>query len=189
VWAVSAGNVKRDVESRRFRNQKISILIMRIAAVCIVVWLIGELASGRLGSQFTHRPFLNNFSSIPQTFFQNPTTNFIGVLFCVLGIGFAVWARFHLGREWSSHPTVKEGHQLITSGPYAYVRHPIYTGILLAVLGSALATGIYWIIYFLIILIVFLRRVKIEEQLMTKMFPDQYPKYKARTKALIPFIW
>ncbi|MGD1091146.1 MAG: isoprenylcysteine carboxylmethyltransferase family protein [Bryobacteraceae bacterium] len=112
-----------------------------------------------------------------------------GTVVCGLGIAFAIWARKHLGNNWSREPSIQAGHELVTSGPYRFVRHPIYTGILAAILGSVLVGGTVWLIMFAGILLMFVWRVKTEEEFMTHLFPQQYPDYKKRTKALIPFVW
>lgn len=113
----------------------------------------------------------------------------IGVLLCALGVAFAIWARAHLGSNWNNRPSIQENHELVTSGPYALVRHPIYTGILFAIIGSALTGQAAWLIVLVIFVAEFIRRVYAEEKLMLKEFPDQYPAYQKRTKALIPFVW
>ena len=81
----------------------------------------------------------------------------IGVRCWSPGLAFAVWARVHLGRNWSGSVTVKEGHELIRTGPYAYVRHPIYTGLITAVLGTAIASGTVRALLGLVIIVVSLR--------------------------------
>ncbi len=111
-----------------------------------------------------------------------------GIVMCAAGIGFAIWARRYLGINWSIRPAVRKGHELITSGPYAITRHPIYSGLLLAMLGSAMADGVLWAIIFLVVGVGFIHRAKLEEALMTQQFPDQYPAYKRRTRAFIPFV-
>ena len=84
---------------------------------------------------------------------------------------------------------MKERHELVTNGPYAYVRHPIYTGMLLAVFGTAL-TGSYFAIMVLVLAsVVFLSRIPREEKIMMDLFPNEYPSYQARTKRLIPLVW
>jgi protein-S-isoprenylcysteine O-methyltransferase Ste14 len=105
----------------------------------------------------------------------------------VAGCAFAIWARLTLGANWSGRATVKEGHELITSGPYAFARHPIYTGLLTAVLGTALARG-EWRCLVAIFIIAFALMVKMsqEERLMMQTFPDAYRVYRQRVKALIP---
>jgi protein-S-isoprenylcysteine O-methyltransferase Ste14 len=112
----------------------------------------------------------------------------LGLALLVAGLLFAVWARVHLGRNWSATVTVKQSHELIRSGPYAYVRHPIYTGVLTALLGTVLASGtLRAVLGLAIIAAALLRKVRIEERFMRETFPDEYPRYCATVPALIPF--
>lgn len=116
------------------------------------------------------------------------TAYWIGVALLAAGLGLSVWARVHLGRNWSGSVTVKEGHELIRSGPYRYVRHPIYTGLLAAVLGSALASGtLRALLGLLIITGALLRKLRVEERFMRETFPGDYQRYSEQTPALIPF--
>ncbi len=112
----------------------------------------------------------------------------LGALFAVIGIAFAVWARYYLGQNWGMPMSVKESPDLVTTGPYTYVRHPIYTGVLLALLGSALVSNAWWLFVFIAGAAYFTYSATREEKLMMETFPDTYPAYKARTKMLIPFI-
>lgn len=113
-----------------------------------------------------------------------------GTGMCGLGLGLAIWARKHLGTNWSREPSIQAGHELVTSGPYRLVRHPIYAGILVAILGSALVAGrTVWLIMFAGFSLMIIARVKTEEEFMMNLFPQQYPEYKKRTSALIPFVW
>jgi protein-S-isoprenylcysteine O-methyltransferase len=112
----------------------------------------------------------------------------IGSMLCVAGIALAIWARLHLGRNWSPAPALKEGHELVTSGPYRLVRHPIYTGILTALLGSSLVS-IAALIALVVVGAMFIWRVGAEEKLMMQQFPNEYPQYKRNTRALIPYVW
>ena len=106
-----------------------------------------------------------------------------------LGLGFTVWARVHLGRNWSGTVTQKQGHELIRSGPYAYVRHPIYTGLLAALLGSAVALGeLRGFLGVAIVFGSFWHKLRIEEGFMRALFPGQYERYAAEVPALVPFI-
>ncbi len=84
---------------------------------------------------------------------------------------------------------MKIDHELVTSGPYQYVRHPIYTGVLTALFGSGLVNGPFWMVVFVTGALVFAWRIRLEESYMMELFPDQYPEYRARTKALIPAVW
>lgn len=112
-----------------------------------------------------------------------------GVALTVLGIGFAVWARMILGSNWGMPMTLREKPDLITAGPYGLVRHPIYTGIIFAMLGTALTVGAWWFFVLLIAFGYFLISALQEEKDMVQHFPDAYPAYMARTKRLIPFVF
>lgn len=110
-----------------------------------------------------------------------------GVAVTAFGIALAIWARAHLGTNWSSAVTVKTGHELIYSGPYRMVRHPIYTGMLTGLLGSAIALGEVrgFLAVFLAILSFYLKARK-EERYMTAEFGEQYQAYKTHTGMLLP---
>ena len=113
----------------------------------------------------------------------------LGLALTVAGIAFAIWARIRIAGNWSSDVTLKRDHELIVDGPYAFVRHPIYTGILTGLLGTALAvgewrallgvaiaTGAYW------------RKLRIEERVMRRQFGEAYTRYTERVPALIPLL-
>lgn len=120
---------------------------------------------------------------------RGPAVDMIAAALCVSGLAGAVWARRALGDNWSSAVTFKQGHELIVRGPYKYVRHPIYTSMLLMVLGTALAIGrLHAWIGFLVCIVGFSIKLRQEEALMTRHFPDAYPAYKQRVKALVPFV-
>lgn len=110
-----------------------------------------------------------------------------GFLLTLAGALFAAWARLTLGANWSSRPSIKSGHELIIRGPYALARHPIYSGLLTAAAGTALAVGKWRAIFGLaFLLFAFALKMGKEEQLMMQTFPDKYPSYRKRVKALIP---
>jgi protein-S-isoprenylcysteine O-methyltransferase Ste14 len=111
-----------------------------------------------------------------------------GGILLVAGLGFAVWARIYLGRNWGMPMTQKEEPELVTSGPYRFVRHPIYSGLLIAIVGTALITNVYWFIILGVVGAYFIYSATVEERLLTKTFPAAYPTYKSRTKMLIPFL-
>ncbi|HWD75663.1 MAG TPA: isoprenylcysteine carboxylmethyltransferase family protein, partial [Solirubrobacteraceae bacterium] len=119
---------------------------------------------------------------------HSPVLEGVGVILFVSGLGLAVWARIHLGRNWGMPMTEKDEPELVTSGPYRFIRHPIYSGILLAILGTALATDLYWLIVFGVSSVYFVYSATVEERLMTTSFPTAYPGYRAKTKMLIPFV-
>lgn len=106
------------------------------------------------------------------------------------GLFFLLWARFTLGSNWSGAVTIKENHELITRGPYAIVRHPIYTGMLVMLLGVAILTG-HAVVFGFVAVIGVAMWIKslTEERMMTKEFPDAYPAYRQRVSALIPYVF
>ena len=116
------------------------------------------------------------------------TSYCIGVALLAGGLLFSVWARVHIGRNWSGTVTVKQDHELIRSGPYALVRHPIYTGLLTAVLGTALVNNLLGLIVVVVVLAYFYYCGTVEERNLAATFPQAYPEYKSRTKMLIPFL-
>lgn len=115
------------------------------------------------------------------------TLFWIGAIFLLGGLGFSSAARIYLGGNWSSTVTVKQDHTLTRTGPYRLVRHPIYTGLLLAILGGAIARG-EWrdLVALALILIAFLRKIQIEERFMLQQFGDAYTRYRQEVAALIP---
>jgi protein-S-isoprenylcysteine O-methyltransferase Ste14 len=114
--------------------------------------------------------------------------SWLGVALVAAGLAFAIWARVHLGRNWSGTVTVKQGHELIRSGPYAHVRHPIYTGLITALIGTTIASGTaHAALGLLTIIVALVRKSRIEEGFMRETFPGEYPRYSAEVPALIPF--
>lgn len=113
----------------------------------------------------------------------------IGATLVFIGLLFTVWARTHLGKNWSGFVTLKKDHELVTSGPYRLVRHPIYTGLLLALIGQAIACG-EWrgVIAVVLMLGAFWQKLQIEERWMCEQFGDAYRVYSQRVAALIPFV-
>jgi len=111
-----------------------------------------------------------------------------GLVLFFLGLGFAVWARVHIGRNWGTPMTQKDDPELVTSGPYRYVRHPIYSGILVAGIGTAVALNWLWLIAVVLAGLYFIYGATVEERFLTEQFPDDYPAYKRSTKMLVPFV-
>jgi protein-S-isoprenylcysteine O-methyltransferase Ste14 len=113
----------------------------------------------------------------------------IGVVLCIAGLSFCIWARISLGRNWSGAVTLKGGHELITQGPYAIVRHPIYTGLLGMIVATVIVLGhvagiialpfVFWGLWI---------KLRYEEKLMLQKFPDEYAAYQQRVRRLIPFL-
>src|SRR5690348_1609448 len=112
----------------------------------------------------------------------------IGAALVLLGLGLAVYARVYLGRNWGMPMSRKDEPELVTGGPYAFVRHPIYTGIILAMLGSAIGESIVWALPLVLFAPYFLYSARREEELMREQFPAQYPDYMRRTKMIVPLV-
>jgi protein-S-isoprenylcysteine O-methyltransferase Ste14 len=119
---------------------------------------------------------------------NNPVLGAIGAGVFASGIALAIWARTHLGRNWGMPMTQKAEPELVTSGPYRLVRHPIYSGLLLAVLGTALANNLIGLIIVAILAGYFYYCAAVEERNLTATFPTAYPAYRDSTKMLIPFV-
>ena len=145
---------------------------LRIRAVIVVVVIL----SIRLGAFRDHG--LNT----------DPWRAGIGLVLLALGLGFAIWARTHIGRNWGMPMTQKDEPELVTSGPYHLVRHPIYSGILAAGVGTAVALSWLWLTAVALAGFYFLYSATVEERYLTDQFPDTYPAYKRSTKMLVPFI-
>ena len=113
----------------------------------------------------------------------------LGVALCASGLVFGIWSRRTLGDDWSRDVELKQGHRLVLQGPYSLVRHPIYTAHLLMALGSAVSFGT-WLGYAAVASFFVGFRVKLaqEEELLSRSFPNEYPEYKARVKALVPWV-
>ena len=113
----------------------------------------------------------------------------IGVVVCVLGLYVTLWARRTLAGNWSSDVTFKQSHELVKTGPYRFVRHPIYTGLLVMCLGSAIEIGrLHCFLSLVVVGIGFWIKLKQEESIMLRHFPNEYPVYQKQVKALVPFV-
>jgi protein-S-isoprenylcysteine O-methyltransferase Ste14 len=170
-WIIAARNVKPTRRRESWGSRLMTVMLTAVAAALLAL-------RGQRLSWLTTR-------FLPQTM----VTYWLGLLMVVLGLAFAVWARAHLGRNWSGTVTVKENHELIRTGPYGLVRHPIYTGLLFAILGTAVAFG-EWrgLLAFGFLTLAFLFKLRREERFMSERFPNDYPRYRAEVPALIPFI-
>lgn len=124
-----------------------------------------------------------------QIFPDGIVASIAGTIITILGLGFAIWARLHLGTNWSGLPIIRVDHKLIRTGPYTIVRNPIYTGILIAFVGTAIVIGKFWaIIAILILFVAFFMKIRIEEKFLLEEFGEDYLRYKKEVKSLIPFI-
>jgi protein-S-isoprenylcysteine O-methyltransferase Ste14 len=112
----------------------------------------------------------------------------VGLVLFADGLAFAIWGRLHIGRNWGSPMSQKTETELVTSGPYRRVRHPIYSGILIATIGTAVALSWAWLIAVALAGVYFVYSAIVEERNLTEQFPDTYPAYKDSTKMLLPFV-
>jgi protein-S-isoprenylcysteine O-methyltransferase Ste14 len=112
----------------------------------------------------------------------------MGFVLCALGIGLAILGRAYLGPSWGTATSTKESPELVTTGPYTLVRHPIYGGMLLAVLGSAVGQSLLWLLPLIAYGPQFIRSARREEELLIQRFPERYAAYMKRTRMLLPFV-
>lgn len=171
AWLVFLGYwlIARFGVNRMERPEPGGTLIFRVLIMAGAYWLLfqQDLRFGILNRRF-----------IP----HDDRIVLAGVLLTWSGVAFAIWARYHLGKFWSATVALREGHQLIRSGPYANIRHPIYTGMLTAVLGTSLAVGRYRaLIAFVVILAAFIAKSRQEEKLLDAQFGQAFEQHRRHT--------
>ena len=120
---------------------------------------------------------------------HDPWVVALGLVLFLLGLGLAVWARLYLGRNWGMPMSRKDDPELVTTGPYHWVRNPIYSGLILAMIGTAIAVSLYWLIAAVLAGGYFVYSGLKEGSYLAEQFPDTYPAYKQSTKMLIPFVF
>ncbi|MGH3267986.1 MAG: methyltransferase family protein [Trebonia sp.] len=164
-WLIAARGVKsgRSGGWNRFIG-------LRIALLVVVIFVVRSL--GLRGHKAGTDPVLAG----------------VGLALFLLGLGLAVWARLYIGRNWGTPMSRKTEPELVTTGPYHRIRHPIYTGLILAMLGTALATTLYGLIVAAVLGGFFIYSAIREEAYLTEQFQDTYRAYKHSTKMLIPFV-
>lgn len=172
LWTIGAL-----VQKRAVRRDSLTSRVLQLALGATAYFL---LASPRLSHGFLATPF------VP----ENILFSFLGLGLTIIGFAFAIWGRVVLGGNWSAAVTVKKDHELVRNGPYALVRHPIYTGALLALLGTAVvfreSRGLS---AFAVALLALRLKSQREERFMTEEFGAEYKDYEKRVKALVPFVW
>jgi protein-S-isoprenylcysteine O-methyltransferase Ste14 len=172
LWAITALTSRRSGHARFQGGARLANWIVGIAW-----WVL--FSRGRAFPVLARR-------FLPMT----PALSYLGLALTVLGLAFAVWSRFYLGRNWSAVVTVKEDHQLKRSGPYAIVRHPIYSGFMLATLGSAIAFGeLGGLLAAVLIVAAWGYKARLEEAAMIEQFGAEYENYRREVKGLVPFLW
>ena len=173
VWLLAAFTSKRSAQRQSYGSRVTQSSLMLIGVLFIFNFL-GWFRHGWLETRL-----------IPET---QPWVLF-GAILTVAGILICFWARIILGRNWSGTVTIKRDHELILRGPYRFVRHPIYSGLLIGMLGSAIVYGYArCFIGVLICGVALWMKLQIEERFMTQQFGDQYTQYRRRVRALVPFV-
>ena len=171
-WVISALMAKQSVKRQSFSS--------RLAQTVPVIIAFSLLFARHTWPYWLHLRFFPK---------SELTIMWIGTALTAAGTAFAIWARLWIGRNWSGTITIKEQHELIQGGPYSLVRHPIYTGLLLAFLGTALVHGeISGLLGFLLLVLGFGFKLRMEETFMVQQFGSTYLDYKHRVKAVVPFL-
>jgi protein-S-isoprenylcysteine O-methyltransferase Ste14 len=169
-WAVAAMGAKQSAGRARWGRE----IGLRLLVLLLVVALLQSRSLrqylGQIQRSAGHSSFLG----------------WTGAALCLLGFGLAINARRHLGRNWGMPMSRKEQPELVTSGPYAHLRHPIYSGLLLAMLGSAMSVNVFWGLVLVVVGLYFVYSARREEVLMLQLFPEQYAAYRARTGMFAP---
>ncbi|HTU73414.1 MAG TPA: isoprenylcysteine carboxylmethyltransferase family protein [Trebonia sp.] len=143
----------------------------RVALLVVIIFLLRDLG-------FRSRPAPGS-----------PVLTGIGLALFAAGLALAIWARLYIGRNWGMPMSQRQEPDLVTTGPYRRVRHPIYSGIILALIGTALATTLYALIAAVILGGYFIYSATQEEAFLAREFPDAYPDYQHSTKMLVPFLF
>jgi protein-S-isoprenylcysteine O-methyltransferase Ste14 len=167
-WLLSAFKLKK-TKRRESWSQRFLYMLPLLAAFCLFQ---PEAHYGWLGARF-----------VP----ASDAAGWTGVVLTAVGVAMAIWARWHLGANWSGVVTLKEGHELIRSGPYRSIRHPIYTGILLALLGTAVAVGeVRGLLAVAIAWLSFYTKARREESFLTQEFGDRFAEHRRHTGMFLP---
>jgi protein-S-isoprenylcysteine O-methyltransferase Ste14 len=181
-------------------------LYQQIVAVCwlvlVLVWAV--LAAGSSPGRYSPRAwamrltlaailvigaYLSSQGRLPRGVVQPPGgVALAGAALCVAGLAFALWARISMGRQWGMPMTLRDKPMLVTTGPFAYVRHPIYTGIATMLIGSALTNPVASVAA-VVLTAYFIYSARREERDMLRLWPDVYPAYVQRTKRFVPFVF
>ena len=157
------------------RREPLGSRLLHVLPLLVAFWL--------LWTQKVPGAFLNE-----RLFAWAPWAFWVAAFVTAAGILFTVWARVHLGGNWSAIVTIKHEHEMIADGPYAIVRHPIYTGLLVAFIGSAMAGGEWRGVFAVLIAWWALwRKLRLEERWMAERFGQQYEAYCRAVPALVPF--
>jgi protein-S-isoprenylcysteine O-methyltransferase Ste14 len=173
-WVLAAGAVRRSLGSRWIWWREIAL---RLGFFALIVLVLQVAAVGH---------------ALPNTGLYSLNTSmltgFIGFVLCAFGIGLAILARAYLGPNWAKPMLNRERFELVTTGPYAWVRHPLYSGMLLAMLGSAIGQSLFWLLPLIVYGPNFILSARREEKFLIEQCPERYRAYRKRTKMLLPFV-
>lgn len=168
-WLLAARNVKQNLGKESVAAQLGHLLPLALAALLLLMPAYPVISMPLIA--------------------RTQATVYAGLALTVAGMLFTLWARASLGRNWSALVAIKHGHELIVAGPYAYVRHPIYSGLIVAFAGGCLAQGeLRSLLALVIVILTFYCKLKREEQWLAQTFGTQYEMYKHKVKALIPYL-
>jgi protein-S-isoprenylcysteine O-methyltransferase Ste14 len=168
TWVVLAFRTKPTV-ARRWGSPRLAVIFLAVVLVTL----------GSRSGLASHQRFWTVTSPL----------SVLATSLVVLGAAFAIWARLTIGANWSGSVTLKQDHELIVGGPYRVVRHPIYTGLLAMGIGTVIMSAEpFGLLALGVAMAVLAVKIPQEEKLMTETFPDQYPQYRRRVKAIIPFL-
>lgn len=176
-WLVSAWTTKRRAKAPPITRVKGIAIRSSIAILIIILIQTHSVGHGMAGFKLAH------------TILGTTVVRLIAFGIAIAGIFFAFWARHTIGQNWGVPMSLRENHELVTSGPYGWVRHPLYSGLWLAMVG----TGLFFLVKVFIVLallsgVYYIIAATCEERTMLETFPQQYPPYQKRTKMFIPFI-
>jgi len=172
IWLLAAAATKRTIYHEN------GVRRLRYLILLVVAFLL-------LTKRY-RLPYPLNVRVIPAT----GTVEWIAAILCLAGLAFCLWARATLGRNWSGTITLKEGHELIERGPYRFVRHPIYTGLMAMFLATSIAFGhVGGLVAVILAFASFWIKWSEEEKLMRQHFPEQYRSYEQRVKRIVPFVF
>jgi protein-S-isoprenylcysteine O-methyltransferase Ste14 len=171
-WAISAIGAKRNVAATPW--WKLSVLRLPIVALVVVLLTVPEVR--------------RTLRLVQAHMANTALAGAIGTLLVGLGVGLAIFARAYLGRNWGTPMSRKENPELVTGGPYAFVRHPIYSGIILAMFGTMIGLSVVWALPLVLFAPYFIYSARREEEFMCQQFGETYRAYMRRTKMLVPFV-
>ena len=168
-WEMQAKNSAPAVSSESKASRSVHVVLTNLALLLIIV---------------PFRPLTQRF--LPDLLF----VKIAGLILECAGLSLAIWARRILGRNWSGEITIKEDHELVRSGPYATVRHPIYTALLVMYAGTAIVSGqIHALLGLLLAIIAYLRKTRMEEANLVNAFGTRYDQYREETWAIVPGLY